>query len=299
MKRLSIGVMFPSSRSEAVDVRACARHAEDLGLDALFTGDHLAASVGTRESTLTLATVAAVTERLRIGFGVMVLALRHPAWAAKQIATLQHLSGDRVILGVGSGGAVHGSTAWEAVEVPYAERGRRTDAALEVLPDLVTGRSAVLRSGVPITLTPGATMPPVWVGGGSRAALRRAARYADAWFPSMITATAVAEGRRELAELAATYGRPIPHLAVGGSVLLGPAPSPSLLSDATAGLTQYGVPPEVAAHLPITGPPPQAAERFREYAEAGADHLVLGVIGDDWQHQCELIAEARSLAELP
>lgn len=87
---------------------------------------------------------------VRIGFGVMVLALRHPAWAAKQIATLQRLSGDRVVLGVGTGGAVHGSGAFEAVGVPYAERGRRTDAALEVLPGLISGKATQLASGASI-----------------------------------------------------------------------------------------------------------------------------------------------------
>ena len=54
---------------------------EALGLDGLFVGDHLAAALPLLDSTITLATVAAVTERIRIGFGVMVLALRHPAWA--------------------------------------------------------------------------------------------------------------------------------------------------------------------------------------------------------------------------
>ena len=299
MSRLSVGVVLPASRTAASDVRACARHAEDLGLDALFTGDHLAAATPTLDSGLTLATAAAVTKRLRMGFGVMILALRHPAWAAKQIATLQHLSGNRVILGIGTGGAVHGTAAWDAVGVPYAERGQRTDAALDLLPGLMAGRPVRMASGTSITLAPAAQMPPVWVGGGSRAALRRAARYGDSWFPSMITAEMAARGRRQLADLAAGHGRPLPHLAVGGSVLLGPAPSASALRDATAGIIRYGVNPRDAPQIPITGTPAQAAERFWRYAEAGVSHLILGVIGDDWRHQCELIAETRELAGQP
>jgi alkanesulfonate monooxygenase SsuD/methylene tetrahydromethanopterin reductase-like flavin-dependent oxidoreductase (luciferase family) len=95
-----------------------------------------------------LAAAAGATERIHLGVGVMVLALRDPAWAAKQLASLQHVSGGRVVLGVGAGGVKHGTEAWEAVGVPYAERGRRTDEALALLPGLIrgeTGRAAVGR----------------------------------------------------------------------------------------------------------------------------------------------------------
>jgi alkanesulfonate monooxygenase SsuD/methylene tetrahydromethanopterin reductase-like flavin-dependent oxidoreductase (luciferase family) len=76
------------------------------------------------DSTVALTAAAAVTDRIRLGFGTMVLALRSVPWAAKQLATMQRLSSDRVILGVGTGGAVHGQSAWRAVGVPWSERGR-------------------------------------------------------------------------------------------------------------------------------------------------------------------------------
>jgi alkanesulfonate monooxygenase SsuD/methylene tetrahydromethanopterin reductase-like flavin-dependent oxidoreductase (luciferase family) len=149
--RLSIGVILPSVTTAFGDVADRARRAEDIGLDAVFSGDHLAADPPTLDGTVLLATAAAATVRLKIGFGVMVLALRHPAWAAKQIASLQHVTGNRLVLGVGTGGAVHGRAAWDAVGIPFAERGRRTDAALDVLPGLVAGRPA---AGVPIPVPP-------------------------------------------------------------------------------------------------------------------------------------------------
>lgn len=76
-----------------------ARHAEDVGLESVWVGDHLIPLSPVLESTLVLATAAAATERVEIGFGVLILALRPVTWAAKQVATLQHLSGDRVLLG--------------------------------------------------------------------------------------------------------------------------------------------------------------------------------------------------------
>ena len=298
MTRLSIGVMLSTGSAGPAEIAPRARHVEALGLDALFVGDHLAGAMPVMDSTVTLGAVAASTTRIRLGFGVMVLPLRHPAWAAKQIATLQRLSGDRVILGVGIGGAPHGTAAFDAVGVPFGERGRRTDAALEVLPGLISGKPTLLPSGPSIALEPGAEVPPIWVGGGSAPAVRRAVEHADAWFPSEVLAGWVEQGARRMAELAAERGRPRPGVAVGGSVLLGGSRTSRALDEHVAALTgMYGLPAEVAASVPITGSPRRAAERFAEYGSAGAQHLVLGIIGEDWLRQCELIAEARALLE--
>ncbi len=147
MARPSVSVIVPRAlRFAAADLSAVARHVEGAGLDGVFVGDHLAAAVPQADSTLALAVAAAATMRIRVGFGVMVLALRHPAWAAKQIASLQQLSGNRVILGVGLGGAVHGTAAWDAVGVPYQDRGARTDAALGILHGLISGEPTESRA---------------------------------------------------------------------------------------------------------------------------------------------------------
>lgn len=130
MTRLSVGVMLSVARSgRPDDLRSNASQAEQLGIDALFVGDRLVAAVPILDSTVTLATVAAVTDRVGIGFGVMLPALRGAAGAAKQIATLQLLSHNRVILGVGTGGEMHGQSGWDAAGIPYRERGPRTDDA--------------------------------------------------------------------------------------------------------------------------------------------------------------------------
>jgi alkanesulfonate monooxygenase SsuD/methylene tetrahydromethanopterin reductase-like flavin-dependent oxidoreductase (luciferase family) len=133
-----VSVIIPHAmRFSAADLTAFARHAEDAGLDGVFVGDHLTPAVPVPDSTLALAAAAAVTSRVRLGFGVMVLGLRHPAWAARQVATLQQLSGNRVILGVGLGGSAHGAAAWQAVGVPHQERGAdRRGACRPAQPDL-------------------------------------------------------------------------------------------------------------------------------------------------------------------
>jgi alkanesulfonate monooxygenase SsuD/methylene tetrahydromethanopterin reductase-like flavin-dependent oxidoreductase (luciferase family) len=281
-------------KTSSCKIATFARHVEDVGLDGVFVGDHLAAATPQLDSTIVLAVAAAATKRVMIGFGVMLLALRGAAWAAKQVATLQTLSSCRVILGVGVGGEVHGTSAWQAVGVPYTERGRRTDAALRVLPSLVTGAQATLGSGAQLKLAPGSSMPPLWIGGMSVAAQRRAAAFGDAWFPSMLLAAQLPTARSRLRDLADQDGRPEPAIALGAAAILGPTRPDVRNSFVRALIDGYGVPPEHAQDVPITGSITQTGDRLAEYADAGVDHLVIGLVGHDWQTQCDLLARARA-----
>jgi alkanesulfonate monooxygenase SsuD/methylene tetrahydromethanopterin reductase-like flavin-dependent oxidoreductase (luciferase family) len=288
---LKIGVrLHPGADGTAADTREQARYAERLGLDGIFVGDHLKPAGPYPESVVVLAAAAGVTERIHLGVGVMVLALRDPVWAAKQLASLQHVSGGRVVLGIGTGGAMHGTEAWEAVGVPYAERGRRTDEALALLPGLIRGETVELPSGASITLSPGSDVPPILIGGNSPAALRRALRHGAGWFPGMATPRQIADGARRLPEAA--------QIAVGGIALLGGDAADPRIDQFVASLIDgLGTPPEDAVDLPIAGTPAQAAERFAAYADAGATWLVLGTIGDDWRAQWKLIAQAATLLD--
>lgn len=292
MARIKVGTII-SSGSPPREVRPRARHAEQVGLDSVFSGDHLAALAPTLDSVVSLSTSAAVTERIQVGFGVLVLPLRHVAWIAKQIATMQQISGDRVILGVGSGGDIHGNSAWNALGIPYAERGRQTDQALAALPDLIAGKPTEF-NGQQFSPTPAATVPHIAVGGGPPVALRRAAQYGDSWFPSLLTPADVRAGVAKLEELAAKFGRKTPTVIVGGTVGLGA--SQSAVDRAVSDLSKsYGIPAEKAAEVVISGTPEQAAERFQAYAEAGATHVVMSPFADDWYAQVELLAQARAL----
>ncbi|MFI6518654.1 LLM class flavin-dependent oxidoreductase [Spirillospora sp. NPDC050679] len=288
---LKLGVHLPSFGVDGTaGVREHARHADDLGLESVWVGDHLIPVKPFLDATLVLATAAAVTERVKVGFGVMIPALRGPVWAAKQVASLQHLSGGRVLLGVGSGGSPHGDAAWRAAGVPYAERGPRTDAALEVLPGLVEGKPTEV-GGETVTLSPGAPMPPVLIGGGP---LRRTARFADEWYPAFSTADEVAAGARRVAELAAELGRPAPRVTVGVSVGLGDLPA-SVIDAQVRSLTGYGMAEDAARAALVTGPPAAAAERFAALAEAGVHRVIAMPFTADRLRQSELLAETGRL----
>ena len=304
---LDLGVFLPTigRRGEPLpDPVAAARHAEALGFESVWVVDQLVGGTGTPvlESTSVLAAVAAATERIRLGLGVLVLPLRPVAWVAKHVAALQHLSGDRLVLGVGVGGDRH-DASWAAAGVPRAERGRRTDAALAVLPDLVAGKAVRLGDGPgapTVQLAPGATVPPIAVGGTSGAALARAAAHADEWFPTPMPPDDLRRQVARLAAAAAARGRPAPAatdnliVAVEGDPALEDAAAlRAMLADPDG---PYGIPAEHLDGTVVQGAPAAVAERLAASGAAGARRVVATLPAGDWHRQAELLAAARDRA---
>ena len=130
--------------------------------------------------------IAAATSRIRLGTGVMILPLRNPLVLAKQLATLDHLSGGRMELGIGAGWL---EEEFEAVGVPFAGRGRRVDEMIDAMRALWTERSASFPGEVfsfdDVALNPkppGGSIPIV-VGGQSNAAIRRTVARGDGFYP--------------------------------------------------------------------------------------------------------------------
>src|SRR4029077_20111037 len=143
------GVFLPSyiwegdGPERARGIRTFARTVEDLGFDSLFMTDHLLAaqrfySVSFLEPLSTLALVAGVTERVRLGTSILIMPLRNPVLLAKELATLQFLSANRVILGAGVG---WNDPEYEAVGVHKSERGKRTDEMLDILIPMLEGET--------------------------------------------------------------------------------------------------------------------------------------------------------------
>jgi alkanesulfonate monooxygenase SsuD/methylene tetrahydromethanopterin reductase-like flavin-dependent oxidoreductase (luciferase family) len=283
------------------DMRQAARHVEDLGLESAWVVDQLVAGTGAPflDSTVALATAAAVTRRIRLGFGVMIVPLHPVIWVAKQVASLQQASSDRVILGVGAGGDRH-QLAWRAAGVPRNERGQRTDQALRVLPSLIAGQPTPL-GDTTVQLAPAARVPEIVVGGVSQPAMRRAVDYADGWFLLPALPAAVRNLATKLEALAAERHRRTP--AVTAAIMTALSPDPSLpdedalrrqLNDPDG---MFGIPPQALPSVLVRGGPAALAEHLAAYAEAGAQRLVESIAGGDWLRQTELIAEARALLD--
>jgi alkanesulfonate monooxygenase SsuD/methylene tetrahydromethanopterin reductase-like flavin-dependent oxidoreductase (luciferase family) len=249
------------------------------------------------DSTVALSAAAAGTTRIRVAYGVMIVPLRPVVWAAKQVASLQRLSHDRLLLGVGGGGDRH-DRSWDAAGVPRRERGRRLDAALDVLPDLIAGKEVEL-DGASVQLAPGATVPPIVVGGMADAALARAATRGDGWFTLPLPPSQLAPAVARLQELSAQHGRAIPTITASTTVAIdgdrdlpGPDELVRRLSDPDG---MYGMPAEAVPEILVTGGPAAVAERLAALTELGAERVVVTLAAGDWFRQAELLAEAVAL----
>ncbi len=169
---------------------ALCRESEDLGAGALWACDHLFWHGPCLECLTTLTVAATATERARLGTCVMQLPLRQAAVVAKQAATLQTLTAGRLILGVGAGSH---AGEYEQAGVDYHTRGRRLDEGIARAAPVLVHRAGESRRVTPrqpaserYRQLPEPLPVPVWVGGSSEAALRRAARLGDGWMPLFV-----------------------------------------------------------------------------------------------------------------
>ncbi|MCE7000779.1 LLM class flavin-dependent oxidoreductase [Saccharothrix sp. S26] len=284
---LAHSTMFEGDGSIA-DPVAVARHVEDLGLDSLWVSDHLAWGTPILDSVVALAAASAATERIEVGFAVLQLALRRVSWIAKQIGSLQLVSGGRLQLGVGVGG--HPAQEWEAAGSTLADRGRRTDEALDVLPSLLSGEETRLPDvDASVALRPAAPMPPLWIGGDSRPALKRVARTGAGWLPAAVTPGQVAVGRQVVEDLTGT--RPATTVSVFATLN---AHRGGMSRDALVDLCAngFGFPREHADAVVVGGKPEEVADALRRFADLGVGQVVVVPFGSGWAEQCELLAEA-------
>jgi alkanesulfonate monooxygenase SsuD/methylene tetrahydromethanopterin reductase-like flavin-dependent oxidoreductase (luciferase family) len=279
-------------------VAAAARRAEELGFDAVWAGDHLSSPAPVLDSLCALSAAAAVTSRIELGVSVLQLGLRHPAWAAKQLATIEALAPGRLRLGVGAGGEF--AAEFLAAGVPRHTRGQRLDEILRILPALLQGEpvdhpgplAPVRVSG----LRPAVSSPlPVSVGGRSEAALRRAAQYGDQWLGMWLSAGTVRRCARQLAALAAERGRPVPSIAMLVLVNVNDDAGTARREAADLVQGQYQMPLHRVERWTAYGPPDVVAAMLREYTDAGVTEFVLMPASGDALGQYGRLASVRDV----
>ncbi len=298
----AVGVFLPTLTAPGaapLDAVAAAQHAEQLGFESIWAIDQLVAGAGAPlvDSVVALSAAAGATRRIRLGFGVMILPLRPVVWVAKQVASLQAVSGDRALLGVGVGGDRH-DLSWRAAGVPRRQRGARTDRALEVLPSLLRGEPTVVDTvtGAEVQLSPGVAVPPVLVGGTAPAALRRVVEHGDGWFTMPVPPETLATQVDELRRAAIERGRPAPSITGSVTVALDGDPELPSQDQIARALTDpdgiFGMPAAAVGSILVTGGGDELRRRVQGWASLGAERIVLTLAAGDWHRQLELVAEA-------
>jgi probable F420-dependent oxidoreductase len=237
--------MGPQAKPETL--LACVKAAEAAGLDHIWIQDHVAIPPDDAEGSggyyldplTTLAWLAARTERIGLGTGVLILPYRPPLPTAKAIATVQELSGGRLHLGVGAGWM---QPEFTALGVPRAERGARTDATLDFLARAFAN-DLVEAHGQEFLFLPRPERPPIYVGGAPPHALERAVRYGDGWMPMGGDPAKLAAPIARLRELAERAGRSTPETVL--LTFFDPR-DPGRAADAVGALAEAGVTQVVA-----------------------------------------------------
>ena len=225
---MKLAVEFPSVayREGAEGIVKLARGIEEIGFDQLDMFDHVIMGFATpsraapmyppkmplMEALMTLSFVASATSRIGLGTEVLVLPQRQPVLVAKQVATLDTLSGGRVRLGVGVGWQ---ESEYDALEEPFRDRGKRMDEAIRVLRAYWRDEQVDI-AGDYYTSTAMAMEPkppqggdlPIWIGGASERALRRVGELGDGWLATAIPDPAVAKKcKNKIAAYAEAAGR--------------------------------------------------------------------------------------------
>ena len=204
---MKLSVEFPSVsyREGSSGVLRLAKAIEDIGFDQLDIFDHVVMGFPTAtrpapmypskmpilEALMALAHIAAATDRIGLGTEVLVLPQRQPVLVAKQVSTLDTLSGGRVRLGIGVGWQ---ESEYDALGEEFANRGRRMDEAIDLLRacwgDEQVDYGGAFYSATAMAMEPkppqGARLP-IWIGGASERALRRVAERGDGWMATAIT----------------------------------------------------------------------------------------------------------------
>jgi alkanesulfonate monooxygenase SsuD/methylene tetrahydromethanopterin reductase-like flavin-dependent oxidoreductase (luciferase family) len=318
--KLKFGLLLPHfcEHASAANCVEGAKRAEAYGFDSVWVRDHLVfephgieGSDNTHiEGLLMLSAIAAVTHRISLGTS-MAICHRHPVHLAQLFAGLSAISGGRVIMGMGLGGFPH---EFAAAGYPSGleARAELVRSNVHICRALWAGESASFKNDyfdfTSVALKPTPVKPiPIWYGGGTPAACRRAVEYCDGWMPARITLATfkrLADYTRDLCEKAgklmiSAAVMPFTSVARDRETALSGVNIESLIAEANKFPTWVKPASGMFSKLDdirgfiLAGTPADIASETRAYEEAGADHIVydLRFRYADWLEQIDLLGK--------
>ncbi len=297
---MKIGAAVEGIR-RAAEAGDLAERVERFGFDSIWTPDHLSFTQPILDPFTVLGIYAARTKRIVLGTGVFLLPLRHPALVAKQASSLDWLCDGRFVLGVGVGGEF--PREFEAAGVPLRERGARTNEAIPILRALWAGKPPPPEGRYfkvpPTPIEPRPTRErnlPIWVGGRSEGALRRAAHLADGYIGYLVDADGFRKRMSRIREIRDTERADAPFTAaLVAFARIGESRTAAVERTAARLSAMYGAATApAAARFAIAGTAEDCRQRVAALAAAGVEHLVLSPIAthEEYDEQLAGLAEA-------
>lgn len=270
---------------------------EQGGVDSLWQTDRLVSRTPFLESMTALAAIAGRTERIKFGVNVVSAAMREPVLLAKQCATIDMLSGGRLLPGFGIGSPR--GAEWTAMHLDTSTRGRKTDEALEIISRLWSGE-VLDYAGRHFRLTQACISPlpaqprlPMWIGGSSEAAIRRTARIGTGWQAGAETPESVAAVIAGIKAALAETGRTIEedHYGAAFGFRFGGPDDPGVAAVMEGYQARTGRDPR--DHFAI-GDAQAILVRLGAYVDAGASKFILRPVA---QGDADMLAQTGRLVE--
>ena len=291
MSDIHVGV---SAGDEFTQLGGLAAHAEQLGFESIWTGEHMTNFGPNLSGIPVMATFASCTKTMKVGAAITLFPLRHPTVVAKEISTLDIISGGRIIFGIGIGG--ENPKEFEACGIDVRERGPRTDEGLELVRKLWTGEPVthkgrffemedIVMEPTPVQ-KPG---PPIYVAGRRDGAMRRAVLHGDGWFPYLYDPGRYRQSVDRIREVAAEKERDLSNF--GWALYQFIAMEDTYERALEIGIENLGGNynqdfTSIAPRYAALGTADQCLERLHEFYEAGAREFVLAPM----THQGENVA---------
>lgn len=316
------GMMYPVPFARPEDLLRVTLEAERLGYYAVMGNDHLTTQQYVRrtypdppnfyEPLITYAYCAARTERIRFMTGVIVMPVREPVLLAKQVATLDQLSGGRVILGLGIGAY---REEFEATHpgLRQAVRGQMVQEGIQALRLLFTERRASFAGrsfafeDVEMYPKPVQDRLPIFSSGNAEGSIRRAAELCEGWLPAGVGPDQIASGRDKLYAYARAAGRDPDRISIAPQLVVSIGHTAEEARDAFLRSQLYehlvslqqstlkGIDTSAYEAVNLIGTPDELCRRVERYAQAGVDHLAgLLFVGNTI---AEMLTQIRLFAE--
>jgi probable F420-dependent oxidoreductase len=287
-RRLKVGVVLPTYRrlATAENIRLAAQLSESLGFDSVWVTDHVvvpSASVDAfgpafYEAVTVMSYVAAITSRVQIGAAILIVPYRHPLVLAKMLATADQLSAGRMILGAGLGWLDSESSL---MGVPHKQRARIADEALGAIRACWEADQPEFHgdvydfAGFHFAPRPHANRRlPIFIGGASTAALRRAARFGDGWIGDGQTFEELEVALGQLVNQLEAHGRELGEMEVAMRTGLQVAADRTGVTESPSEQGWKSAEFVTAGRTPFRGVRDEVVADFKRAAELGVGHLI-------------------------